>query len=185
MEQPFHHCLICGKKYFKTSYVCQKQWEKSKFCSYECFYSFRIGKKWKRFNCKCLICGKEFHVKPSHIKTGEGKYCSYSCSNIRTMLFQSGENHPNWNGGEKEYSKDWNLLLKEKVRDRDLRKCQVCGIPEIETCKRLDIHHVDYNKKNCSEDNLISLCVPCHRKTNYNREMWKDYLMQQIKVKNV
>ena len=30
-------------------------------------------------NVKCLICGKEFYVKPSHQKLGWGKYCSAFC----------------------------------------------------------------------------------------------------------
>ena len=28
---------------------------------------------------KCKICGKEFYVKPSHLKLGYGKYCSINC----------------------------------------------------------------------------------------------------------
>ena len=29
----------------------------------------------------CLICNKSFHIKPSAIKSGEGKYCSMLCRN--------------------------------------------------------------------------------------------------------
>lgn len=29
---------------------------------------------------KCGICKKEFYVKPSHLKRGDGKYCSIVCS---------------------------------------------------------------------------------------------------------
>ena len=34
------------------------------------------------------------------------------------------------------------------------------------------LHHIDYNKFNNNEDNLVSLCDICHGKTNYNREKW-------------
>jgi hypothetical protein len=30
-------------------------------------------------NQKCKICGKEFYVKPFHLKKGWGKYCSIKC----------------------------------------------------------------------------------------------------------
>ena len=38
-----------------------------------------------------------------------------------------------------------------------------------------EIHHIDYDKKNCNENNLITLCLRCHRKTNANRRFWQYY----------
>ena len=36
----------------------------------------------KKFNCKCITCGKEFHRKPSAIKRRSGRmFCSKECSN--------------------------------------------------------------------------------------------------------
>jgi 5-methylcytosine-specific restriction endonuclease McrA len=32
--------------------------------------------------------------------------------------------------------------------------------------KVLEIHHKDHNRKNCSEDNLITLCKRCNIKDN-------------------
>lgn len=32
--------------------------------------------------CICLVCGKKFFKPPSHIKKGEGKYCSRNCHNL-------------------------------------------------------------------------------------------------------
>lgn len=32
-------------------------------------------------NSVCKICGKDFYVKPSHLKIGWGKYCSMACRN--------------------------------------------------------------------------------------------------------
>ena len=45
---------------------------------------------------------------------------------------------------------------------------------------KLSIHHIDYNKKNCKEDNLISLCVHCHGLTNKNRNSWINYFKDLI-----
>lgn len=36
-------------------------------------------KKRKIPNAKCRICGKEFYVKPNHLRRGWGKYCSRKC----------------------------------------------------------------------------------------------------------
>ena len=35
------------------------------------------------------------------------------------------------------------------------------------------VHHIDYDKKNNDVDNLVTLCTPCHTKTNFNRDEWK------------
>ena len=71
------------------------------------------------------------------------------------------------------YSKLFDRQLKEKVRVRDNFICQLCKIPELECSKRLHIHHIEYNKKNCDINNLISLCNNCHSKTLTNREFWR------------
>ena len=36
----------------------------------------------------------------------------------------------------------------------------------------LDVHHIDYNKKNNKENNLLTLCRFCHTRTNFNRNTW-------------
>ena len=48
------------------------------------------------FLTKCVDCDKEFRVKPSQSKNGEGQFCSSKCSyNAR-----KGEKSPLWNGGK-------------------------------------------------------------------------------------
>lgn len=68
---------------------------------------------------------------------------------------------------------------KRKVRLRDNNTCQECGLHSSMSIEKygcdLHVHHIDYNKKNPNKDNLISLCVSCHMKTNHNREEWEDY----------
>lgn len=73
------------------------------------------------------------------------------------------------------YGGGWNRVLKNKIRKRDNYSCQECGYTEKELGRKLDIHHIDYDKKNNSEDNLISLCKSCHVQTNFSREDWTKY----------
>lgn len=96
----------------------------------------------------------------------------------------SKENHWNWRGGIsfEPYSYLFNQQLKDKIRVRDNFKCQLCSIPELECDRRLDVHHIDYDKKNLNENNLISLCKKCHMKTNHNRDYWKEYFLNKINM---
>lgn len=90
--------------------------------------------------------------------------------------FRTGEDHPNWNGGSS-YHPDypWSFkLIREKILSRDSNKCINCQKSKnLKNHKRsLSIHHIDYNKHNSDEKNLVSLCDSCHSKTNYNRKRW-------------
>lgn len=88
-----------------------------------------------------------------------------------------GKKNPNWQNGIsfEPYSPEFNEALKEKIRERDNRQCQECGIAEKELVHKLDVHHIDYDKKNNESKNLISLCRECHGKTNFTRENWTEY----------
>lgn len=95
-------------------------------------------------------------------------------------LAQKGEKGSNWQGGKsfELYGVDWTDELKESIRKRDNYICQECGIHQDELTgfsKKLDIHHIDYNKHNLNLNNLISLCRECHAKTNHKREYWINY----------
>ena len=83
----------------------------------------------------------------------------------------SKENHPNWKGGKsfEPYSIDWTETLRRAIRERDRYICQLCNSYGD------NIHHIDYNKKNCNPDNLITLCRSCNSKVNFNRKYWENY----------
>lgn len=89
------------------------------------------------------------------------------------------ERNSNWRGGSsfEPYGLEFNKTLKEIVRSRDNDRCQVCQKPQEEETRRLSIHHIDYNKKNCKLSNLVSLCGSCHMKTNYQRDYWIEYFL--------
>lgn len=83
------------------------------------------------------------------------------------------------------YPSEWNDNLKKEIRSRDDWKCQLTGITNEEHIvlygRQLDVHHIDYNTKNCNTDNLITLSAESHRRTNYNRDYWKDYFLSYHK----
>lgn len=79
-----------------------------------------------------------------------------------------GERNPSWMGGISfgEYGYEFNEALKSKIRKRDNYCCAICeNIGFV-------VHHIDYNKKNNEEKNLITLCRSCHGKTGFRRENW-------------
>ena len=88
---------------------------------------------------------------------------------------QKGEKHPSWQGGIsfEPYSIDWSESLRRTIRERDHYTCQLCGKPQGDRAH--SVHHIDYNKQNCSPNNLITLCVGCNTKVNFNREYWTEY----------
>lgn len=93
-----------------------------------------------------------------------------------------GKNNPNWVGGISKlpYSFDFTQKLKDEIRKRDNYCCQICGKSEKKNRKKLSIHHIDYDKKNCDINNLICLCNKCHPKTNFNRDYWYAYCKEVI-----
>lgn len=93
---------------------------------------------------------------------------------IRNSL--KGEKSPRWLGGIsfEPHGIEFDHELKEKIRARDNYTCQLCMTAEI--TRKHDVHHIDYDKKNNSDDNLITLCRSCHARTNVNRSYWRSFL---------
>ena len=122
----------------------------------------------------CIDCGKRL-----------SRYNAKRCELCKEK-FMVGENGTNWQDGKsfEPYPPTFNQQLKDRIRVRDNFICQKCGIPELEYFRRLDVHHIDYDKKNCQESNLISLCYKCNIKVNTNREYWKNYFQKKMEVYN-
>lgn len=91
-----------------------------------------------------------------------------------------GKNNPNWRGGtsQEPYSVDWTRTFKRSIRERDRYTCQLCGKQQEDTV--FCVHHIDYDKKNCNPNNLVTLCRGCHSKTNtVNREYWESQFKER------
>lgn len=114
----------------------------------------------------CVDCGKEI------------KYDSVRCPGCA----HKGEFNSGWLGGRsfEKYGKNFTKELKEKIRERDNYTCQECGFTQVDLGYTLSIHHIDYNKKNNTPNNLISLCKSCHQQTNFRRDDWINYFQNKI-----
>jgi len=90
----------------------------------------------------------------------------------------------NWKNGLslKPYPTKFNYELRSYIRNRDYYICMMCKLPESTFNRNLDVHHIDYDKENCKEDNLISLCQNCHQHTNGNRNYWEIILQGLVKL---
>jgi hypothetical protein len=121
----------------------------------------------------CLDCGKKL-ITRKFIK----KRCRLCADHIKI-----GIGNPNWKDGSSfnPYPKRFNQQLKEKIRVRDNFICQLCGVPELELNRNLHNHHIDYNKENCKESNLISLCHKCNSIVNGKRDYYKQYFQNKLK----
>lgn len=66
------------------------------------------------------------------------------------------------------YAKDFNETLKMYIRAKYSGRCFICNKTTIENKKELPVHHIDMDKQNTSEQNLIPLCNECHPTTHNN-----------------
>lgn len=165
------HCIDCGKQ---LKYYNRKRCKK---CSIK-FYIGINASNYKKGIPKCKDCNKILGDRRS-------KRCSH-CNIIYLhkvkLIDNTGKNNGAYIDGKSYimYSSEFNETLKELIRNRDNRICQLCNKKEKELNRALDVHHIDYNKMNCKKNNLISLCIKCHMKTNHNRDYYFAYFTYKI-----
>lgn len=129
---------------------------------------------------------KEIKEKLSLKLTGRKGWKPTSSQKIMHSIKMRGKNSREknyfWNGGiyKSSYPKEFDGLLKLKIRERDYFTCQECCTNEDILGYKLHIHHIDFNKKNCNMENLISLCRKCHSKTQYKKKDWIKYYKNKM-----
>lgn len=170
------HCLDCNKKL--TNY-------RSRRCEI-CFSDNRKGKPrtGKPRLGKNAPCYKDGRT----LKTYFCRDCSKRVSCYKTKRcykcwskYNVGKNHQSYVHGEGNfpYPLNFSNKLKSNIRERDNFKCKKCNISEIKHKRKygskLTIHHIDYNKENCQEYNLVTVCKECNSKSNFNRDYWFAY----------
>lgn len=64
------------------------------------------------------------------------------------------------------------ILVRDAVKEIDERK---------KIGRGLSVHHIDYNKENDQDDNLITVCLSCNTTVNYDREFWQEFFTRRIK----
>ena len=99
----------------------------------------------------CLNCNREFYRTPAGYRD---KFCSRECWRVYQKTHWH-ELHP----GIRRFDRE-DLIV-------EIGKCEVCGLPDTRV---LVAHHVDFNGRNNSRENLILLCPTCHTKEHLSKE---------------
>lgn len=103
----------------------------------------------------CITCYKKLIWKPKkyickRCKKRKVLHAKGLCPGCYNFVFRSDINKA-WN-----YKKYHNIDL--EAYKRATKKCVICGFTKI-----VELHHIDENKLNNSEENLIGLCPNHHR----------------------
>lgn len=98
------------------------------------------------------------------------------CSFINFSITYVGPKSSGWKGGIsfEPYCKIWsNSEFKELIKERDGHKCMnpYC----FRKGTSLVVHHINYDKKDCSLQNLITVCNSCNSYANKDRDWHKDW----------
>ena len=153
--------------------------EKARFCSLPCANKWQEKHPYAHLSEKCIlkvceVCGINYSCFLSHAHRHH--CCSKECSYKNRSIKMHGADNSNWNGGISRLPYPWNFKkISKSILERDGYACQNPSCEKKDD--RLVTHHVDYNKENCEDYNLITLCCICNSKANFHREKWEKYYM--------
>lgn len=141
--------------------------------------------QWNGVEVECDWCGETKLMSTPRAERSTHHFCSpedgrtYSeCRERWWAENRVGENHPEWNPDSRAitYGSGWNDRKRERVRERDGRRCQNCGRTEEEHLdlygQKHAVHHIqkarsfdDPERRNRME-NLVTLCTTyeCHNR---------------------
>ena len=174
-------CEVCGVRY-----IARRAQHKSRFCSLKCVGLSQKGRPapWnerEKVTRDCPVCGKPFTVLVSLATLG-GECCSRKCAGVVRSRKQSGQGNPNWLGGTSRLPYPWNFYrISKLIRERDGDYCQnpACGGDNA----RRAAHHINYDKQDCRDENLITLCFACNAHANFNRSRWEALYFLLVRAK--
>ena len=168
--------------------------------------NFKHGKYSKSRDFFCLDCNKKLNSGTAkRCNSCAGKYkivhgksqkkyfcidCGIGISDYRhnyciKCVFKGNRSYK-WIDGRSylPYSQAFTTQLKLEIRTRDNFECKNCHMTEEEHLivvgTNLHIHHIDYNKQNCDEKNLITACLWCNLRANSNRQYWQEYYTKKV-----
>lgn len=170
--QPNKHSIVicenCGKE------ISRPQWHINKvertFCNGQCHgqwatrTGFRSGENNGHYNTitvPCAGCGAPVSKAESMIKRRNNRVYCPDC----ILIARSGTNE--------EYPAAFSSSLRRTIRKRDDYTCQICHTKPDHT---LHVHHIDCDKQNNDEMNLISVCRSCHGLTILAVKSWQQKL---------
>ena len=164
-------CLFCNKV---ISFIKNNQemdyavYEKRKFCSTRCAYNFFKLHTWLQNKKKCIICDKEYLPKNKN---------SVCCSNNCRYRYLKGKNK--WTEADKKRHSQLlhhQCLEKYKANNYHIsihsysyrrlagKKPLLC--PKCTKKNKLEVHHIDNDRKNNHPSNLKWLCLTCHKQVH-------------------
>lgn len=145
-------CEACQKEFYVPTY----RIETAKFCSIEC----QNHKQYERYFFECKNCKKSCESSPSR-RNYNKKFCSLECKNAKKQSEKERRSNTRaYNNKVRGFSSS--RQLRRWIWEFKEKRCEVCGFDEYDFC--LDIHHIDENPQNNDLENLVILCVICHRK---------------------
>ncbi len=183
MEKDNNHNYIDGR--CKNKYYCKEKDCHNEICSITYF----------KGSGRCRSCAnlgeRNSFYRKKHTRKTKKRISKIKRNYYKThkspMFGRKGNKHPAYIHGKgyEPYTTEFTQKLKDKIRQRDNYECKECKMIEEEHImvygRILEVHHIDYNKQNCDEDNLITLCKQCNIRANYNRKYWKKYYQEKIK----
>lgn len=152
-KKPKKYCLYCGKEIFPNR----------KFCNHSCAASYNnqgVVRNGEKKNSKCLYCGKE-------LEKWQKNFCCHEHNN----MYKQEEYIKKWkNGEERGIRGKYGIatFVRNYMFLKNNNKCEKCNknfINPYTNKSILQIHHIDGDCTNNSEDNLQLLCPNCHAMT--------------------
>lgn len=137
------HCTQCEKEFTRNPGEMEKANRrgdniKHRFCSQACFTRYRKEHTTEKKKNKCRQCGAP----------AKKDFCTHPCYLQYRKERRKSE----------KYAGSF-LASKTAIAQRQGEACAMC----TQKFTRMQIHHVDHAPENQSHENLVLLCMPCHR----------------------
>lgn len=176
-------CKNCGAEFTVSDYVIERG--EGNFCSPECYHNSMSTK----VTVECKTCGKKKNIKKYQYEKFENHFCSNDCYAEHKSESMSGKGNHMWKDGV-----DWipygakYYKNRQKVIERDLGECIICGDDNIE------VHHITPRVKYRVDgeilpeandmSNLVTLCRKHHKEyegkyTNLSADEFKSKVLSE------
>ena len=176
-------CPQCNKEF--NTFPCRIKEGEGKYCSKDCANETRKGKpSWNKGKT-----GEESHMfgkkRPDTTKRMMGnQYTKGKPWSEARIVAQELKTGMPYEKSVDEYTEDW-PTIRLSIYKRDKWICGVCNekcVPHNhpDTLHWICCHHTDYDKLNNDHKNLITLCLSCHARTNYDRREWREYFIKEV-----